>query len=67
MPNIEEILDMPGFRIFVNEAKAKLENWLKEHTEFKAVGKPYAVFWNSPFHLWFMKHFEIHIPVSKNI
>ncbi len=49
----------------VAEAKVKLENWLKEHPELKATGKPYAVFWNSPFHLWFMKHFEIHIPVEK--
>lgn len=48
----------------IDEAKDKLQNWLKDHPEFKATGKPYAVFWNSPFNLWFMKHYEIHIPVE---
>jgi DNA gyrase inhibitor GyrI len=49
----------------VLEARDKLEGWLKQHPELKPKGKPYAVFWNSPFHLWFMKHYEIHMPVEK--
>jgi effector-binding domain-containing protein len=46
------------------EAKAQLEAWLSEQREWRAAGPAYAVYWNGPFTLWFMKHAEVHIPVE---
>lgn len=46
-----------------NEAKAKLERWLAEQEEWEPTGKAKGVFWNGPFTLWFLKRFEVHIPV----
>jgi len=51
----------------IGDAKMKLFIWLKEHTEYVQDGEPYAVYWNSPFRLWFLKHYEVHMPVRKNI
>jgi effector-binding domain-containing protein len=47
----------------IDDAKKKLSAWLKEHPEYEKTGEPYAVYWNSPFRLWFLKHYEVHIPV----
>ena len=47
----------------INDAKKKLFTWLSEHPEYKQDGEPYAVYWNSPFRLWFLKHYEVHMPV----
>jgi len=47
----------------VNEALSRLEEWLLQH-QIAAAGAPYAVYWNSPFTPWFMKRFEVHIPVD---
>ena len=49
----------------IEAAKKKLVLWLEEHPEYEPTGEPYAVYWNSPFRLWFLKHYEVHIPVSK--
>ncbi len=47
----------------IEDARKKLVIWLKEHPEYESTGEPYAVFWNSPFRLWFLKHYEVHMPV----
>ena len=47
----------------INDAKKKLFTWLSEHPEYEKDGEPYAVYWNSPFSLWFLKHYEVHMPV----
>jgi hypothetical protein len=46
------------------EAKARLEEWLKGQSYYKATGEAYAVYWNGPFMPGFMKRFEVHIPVE---
>lgn len=46
----------------VNAALARLEQWLGQHGWAEA-GAPYAVYWNGPFTPWFLKRFEVHIPV----
>ena len=46
------------------EALAELRAWLARNTEVKAAGEPYAVYWNSPFVPFFLKHSEVHIPVA---
>jgi effector-binding domain-containing protein len=47
-----------------DEALAELRAWLARNTEVKAVGQPYAVYWNSPFVPFFLKQSEVHIPVA---
>lgn len=48
----------------IEEAKKKVFLWIKEHPEYEQAGEPYAVYWNSPFRLWFLKHYEVHMPVK---
>jgi effector-binding domain-containing protein len=47
------------------EAKKKLLDYLGKAHEYKVVSTPYAVYWDSPFKLWFLKQFEVHIAVEK--
>lgn len=49
----------------LGEAQQRLNAWLERQTEWRASAEPYAVFWNGPFTLWFMKRFEIHVPVQR--
>ena len=44
---------------------AKLRAWLKTQAKWRAVGEPYAVYWNGPFTLPPFKRSEIHLPVQK--
>lgn len=44
-------------------AASRLNAWLAGHTEWRAEGSPYAVYWNSPFVPWFMRKSEIHQPL----
>ena len=46
-----------------DEGLAELRAWLAKRTDVKAVGEPYAVYWNSPFVPFFFKQSEVHIPV----
>lgn len=46
------------------QGAAELRKWLAAHPEWSAVGEPYAVYWNGPFTLWFLKRSEVHIPVA---
>jgi DNA gyrase inhibitor GyrI len=47
------------------QAKAKLEQWLKENKRYRQTGDAYAVFWDAPFMPWFLKRSEVHIPVEE--
>jgi len=49
----------------IEKALSKLEEWLDLQTSYRRVGPPYAVFWDAPYVLWFMKRFEVHIPVER--
>lgn len=44
---------------------AKLRAWLKAQGQWEAAGEAYAVYWNSPFMLPFLKRSEVHIPVVR--
>ncbi len=46
------------------EAKIKLENWLKNNNDYKQTGVAYAVYWDAPFIPWFLKRSEVHIPIA---
>ena len=43
----------------------KLRDWLKNQPKYQAVGEAYAVYWNSPFTIWFLKRAEVHLPVQE--
>jgi len=47
------------------KAKATLEQWLKDNTEYRQAGDAYAVFWDAPFMPFFLKRSEVHITVDK--
>jgi effector-binding domain-containing protein len=50
----------------VRVLRERLQSWLEAQHEWRAAGDPYAVFWNGPFTPWFMKRFEVHIPLVSN-
>jgi glutathione peroxidase len=43
----------------------RLSAWLSLQREWRTNGAPYAVYWNSPFTLWFLRKSEIHVPLSR--
>lgn len=45
------------------EARADLLAWLDGRSDLEAIGPVYAVYWNGPFTPWFLKQFEVHVPV----
>jgi len=45
------------------KAKADLMHWMQDQPDLKPVGEPYAVYWNGPFTLGFLKRFEVHVPL----
>ncbi len=47
------------------ENSLKLREWVQSQPGWKGVGEPYAVYWNSPFMIWFLKRSEVHLPVQK--
>lgn len=47
------------------ENRARLVSWLAKQREWEAAGEAYAVYWNSPFMIWFLKRSEVHIPVQR--
>ena len=52
----------------IGKAKTLLDEWLENQTSWTRSGEAYAVFWNGPFTPWFMKRFDVHIPVkSRNL
>lgn len=44
----------------------KLEQWLDNQEEWQVDGDAYGVYWNGPFTLWFLKRYEVHIPIKAN-
>jgi effector-binding domain-containing protein len=44
----------------------KLESWLAEKPDHEVAGPAYSVFWNPPFIPWFLRHFEVHIPIRSS-
>ncbi len=46
------------------ETRDALQSWLAGQGQWVPVGEPYAVYWNGPFTPWFMKRYEVHIPVE---
>ncbi len=44
----------------------ELRAWLAANPRYRAVGEPYAVYWNGPFVPWFVKRSEVHIPVEED-
>ena len=47
------------------ENSKKLMAWVRSQPGWKVAGEPYAVYWNSPFMIWFLKRSEVHLPVQK--
>lgn len=47
------------------ENSQKIREWVRGQPGWKVVGEPYAVYWNSPFMIWFLKRSEVHLPVEK--
>ncbi|PAW65250.1 MAG: hypothetical protein B9S34_11225 [Opitutia bacterium Tous-C1TDCM] len=44
-------------------ARDALRAWLDAQPALEAAGEPYGVYWNAPYVPFFMKRFEVHIPV----
>lgn len=49
------------------EAAEKLSQWLADHPEYEVTGSPRGIYWNGPMTLWFLKRFEVHIPVRESV
>ena len=47
------------------ENRSRLRSWLEGQKEWEAAGEAYAVYWNSPFMIWFLKRSEVHISVRQ--
>ena len=45
------------------KVRAALLTWLAAQPAVEAAGEPYAVYWNAPYVPWFLKRFEVHVPV----
>ena len=45
------------------KTRDELLAWLLVQPEIMAAGEPYAVYWNGPFTPWFLKRYEVHVPV----
>lgn len=45
------------------KARATLLAWLAGQPAVEAAGEPYAVYWNAPYVPFFLKRFEVHVPV----
>ena len=46
-----------------DQARDTLLRWLSLRKDVEPAGKAYAVYWNGPFTPWFLKHYEVHVPV----
>ena len=45
--------------------QTQLREWLKTQSDWEPAGEAYAVYWNSPFVIWFLKRSEVHLPLRK--
>lgn len=48
-------------------ARTELQRWLASRPEIVAAAPAYAVYWSSPWVPWFLKRFEVHIPVTSRM
>ena len=48
------------------KARANLLAWLETQPEIRPIGEPYAVYWNGPFNLWFLKEFEVQVEIVED-
>lgn len=46
------------------KTREELLAWLQEQPDIVAAGKAYAVYWNGPLTPWFIKRYEVHVPVK---
>jgi len=44
-------------------ATERLGAWLATRSDYEAAGAAYAVYWNGPLTPWFLREYEIHLPV----
>jgi DNA gyrase inhibitor GyrI len=51
-------------KVTFEKNRDRLVAWLRENTRYRAAGDAYAVYWDAPFVPWFLKHSEVHIPVT---
>ena len=42
----------------------ELTAWVKARDDIRINGDAYVVYWNGPFTPWFVKRFEVHLPIS---
>lgn len=47
------------------ETADALRKWLAAHPEYRTNGAPYGVYWHGPFRPWFLKRYEVHVPVAR--
>lgn len=47
------------------KTKAELLRWVRSQPGLKVAGEPYAVYWNGPFTPWFLRRYEVHVPVQR--
>ena len=45
------------------KARDALLRWLTLRKDVEPMGTAYAVYWNGPFTPWFLKRYEVHVPV----
>lgn len=70
-----EIVRIPERRVAVRGARGgynrtnfertrdELNGWIAAQGTLEAAGPAYAVYWNGPFTPWFLKEYEVHVPV----
>lgn len=46
------------------KTRDELLAWLQEEPDTVISGEAYAVYWNGPFTPWFLKRYEVHVPVK---
>jgi effector-binding domain-containing protein len=45
------------------KARDALQKWLALRKDVEPIDTAYAVYWNGPFTPWFLKRYEVHVPV----
>ena len=70
-----QVIDVPGRTVASHgsrgsysqnnfeEAKTALLNWVDSQSDIETVGEPFAVYWDGPFKLGFLKTFEVQVKV----
>ena len=43
--------------------RGELLSWLAARSDLEAAGEAVAIFWSGPFTPWFVKRYEVHVPV----